>query len=115
MVVGHEENLEKTVFDSPETKGASMKALISPEEGWEGYVMRVLELEEAGYSPKHNHPWPHINYMIEGEGRLFMDGEEYEVKKGSYSYVPANTLHQFKNTGKGIFKFMCIVPEIGHK
>ena len=115
MIVSHEENVNTIIFDNPEANGASMKALVSPKEGWEGYVMRVLELEEDGYSPKHNHPWPHINYMLEGEGILFVDGEEHKVKKGSYAYVAANKLHQFKNTGKDVFKFICIVPEEGHK
>lgn len=115
MIVNHEDNVETVVFNSPDAKGASMKALISPKEGWEGYVMRVLELSEGGYSPKHSHPWPHINYMLEGEGILYIDGVENEVKKGSYAYIPENSLHQFKNAGKGVFKFMCIVPEEGHK
>lgn len=115
MIVSHEDKVEKIIFDNPEAKGASMKAIVSPAEGWEGHVMRVLELEEGGYSPKHNHPWPHINYMLEGEGVLFIDGEEHKVKKGSYAYVPAGKLHQFKNAGSGVFKFICIVPEEGHK
>lgn len=115
MIVSHEDNIEKVEFTSPETKGASMKALISPSEGWEGHVMRVVELSEGGYSPKHSHPWPHINYMLEGKGVLFLDGEEHEVKAGSYAYVPQDKLHQFKNAGEGVFKFICIVPEIGHK
>lgn len=115
MVVGHEDNMKEIKFDNPEAKGASMKALVSPTEGWEGYVMRVLEISEGGYSPRHIHPWPHINYMLEGEGILFIDGEEHEVKQGSYAYVPEGKLHQFKNTGQGVFKFICIVPEIGHQ
>ncbi|NBI07445.1 cupin domain-containing protein [Senegalia massiliensis] len=115
MIVSHEKNIEKVEFDNPEVKGASMKAIISPKEGWEGHVMRVMEVEEEGYTPKHSHPWPHINYMLEGKGILFIDGKEHEVEKGSYAYVPENKLHQFKNVGKGKFKFICIVPEKGHK
>ena len=115
MIVSHEENVESIIFNNPEANGASMKALISPNKGWEGYVMRVIELEEGGYSPKHNHPWPHINYILEGEGILVLDEEEHKVEKGSFAYVPADKLHQFNNAGKGIFKFICIVPEEGHK
>lgn len=113
-MVGHENTIEKVIFDNPEAKNASMKALISPEEGWEGNVMRVVELAEGGHSPKHIHSWPHINYMLEGEGILFIEGKEHPVKKGSYAYVPEGKKHQFKNTGKGVFKFICIVPEEGH-
>lgn len=115
MIVNHEDKIEGAVFNNPEAKGASMKALISPKEGWEGYVMRVLELTEGGYSPQHSHPWPHINYILGGQGVIFIDGVETPVKEGSYAYIPDNALHQFKNVGEGIFKFMCIVPEEGHK
>ena len=91
-----------------------MKVLISPQEGWEGYVMRVVEVEEGGYTPKHSHPWPHINYFIEGTGELMLDGKMNTVEAGSFAFVPNDTLHQFRNTGTDIFKFICIVPEKGH-
>lgn len=115
MIVGHEKNLEAKKVDHPQVKGAAMKVPISPEEGWDGYVMRIMELEEGGYTPRHSHPWPHINYMIEGEGILHIDGEDKEVSAGSYAYVPSDVIHQFQNRGKGKFRFMCIVPEEGHK
>lgn len=115
MVVGHFNQLEATQIMSPEAKNAAMKVLVSPKEGWEGYVMRVIELDPAGYSPKHQHDWPHINYIIEGEGTLLINDQINEIKAGSYAYVPANTLHQFSNIGDMPFKFICIVPEEGHK
>ncbi|MGO1368200.1 MAG: cupin domain-containing protein [Senegalia sp. (in: firmicutes)] len=115
MIINHEKNIKSKEFTSPEVKGASMKAIISPKEGWEGHVMRVMEIEEGGYTPKHSHDWPHINYMLEGKGTLLLDGKENEVEAGSYAYIPKNALHQFKNVGKGKFKFICIVPEEGHK
>ncbi|HHT50169.1 MAG TPA: cupin domain-containing protein [Eubacteriaceae bacterium] len=115
MVVGHKDNIEKVKFEGPAVKGATMKALISPQDGWEGYVMRYFELEVDGYSPRHTHPWPHINYIISGEGSLHLDGKDYDLRAGSYAYVPSDKLHQFSNTGRGEFKFICIVPEEGHK
>ncbi len=114
-MIGHLDQLESKVLTSSEVRDASMKVLVSPKEGWEGYVMRVLEVKEEGYTPKHQHPWPHINYVIEGDGELMIQGETQKIKAGSYAYIPGNTLHQFKNVGKGIFKFICIVPEEGHK
>lgn len=115
MVVGHLNQLEATQIMSSEAKNAAMKVLVSPKEGWEGHVMRVIELEPEGYSPKHQHDWPHINYIIEGEGTLLIDDQIIEIKAGSYAYVPANTRHQFSNVGNTPFKFICIVPEEGHK
>lgn len=115
MIVKHEDMIQYTKINNDATKGASIKALISPKEGWKGHVMRVLELEEGGYSPKHEHPWPHINYILEGEGYVYLNGEKTSVKAGSYAYIPAGELHQFVNTGNSTFKFICIVPEEGHK
>ncbi|PKL01391.1 MAG: cupin [Tenericutes bacterium HGW-Tenericutes-1] len=114
-MVGNIKQLESKVITSPEAKDASIQVLVSPNEGWDSHVMRVLEVKQEGYTPKHSHPWPHINYIIEGEGELMIDGEINKVNAGSYAYVPSDTLHQFRNVGKGVFKFICIVPKEGHK
>lgn len=115
MVVGNFNKLNANPIMSPEAKNAAMKVLVSPAEGWEGYVMRVVELEPEGYSPKHQHNWPHINYVIEGKGTIQIGDTLHPVEAGAYAYVPSNTLHQFSNTGGQTFKFICIVPEEGHK
>lgn len=115
MIVGNFNELLATEIMSPEAKHAAMKVLVSPNEGWEGYVMRVVELEPNGYSPKHAHDWPHINFIIEGTGTLLIGDVLHPLTSGSYAYVPENTLHQFSNAGDVAFKFICIVPERGHK
>lgn len=115
MVVGNIDQLISKEINSKEALHASMKVLVSPKEGWEGHVMRVLDVQKGGYTPKHSHNWPHINFIIEGEGELFIDGVAHKVYPGSYAYVPANALHQFKNVGDTVFTFMCIVPEFGHQ
>lgn len=114
MPVGHVKDLNVIKINHPSSFNSSMKALVSPTEGWEGYVMRVVEVGVEGFTPKHSHPWPHINYMIEGEGELMIDQQTHSVASGSYAFVPPNALHQFRNVGKGVFKFICIVPEEGH-
>jgi quercetin dioxygenase-like cupin family protein len=113
-MIGNETELRGIVLESPEVKNAVMRVLISPAEGWDDHVMRVIELDEDGYTPRHSHPWPHINYIIEGKGILHVEGEDTTVEAGSYAIVPPNNLHQFKNDGKGKFRFICIVPEKGH-
>jgi quercetin dioxygenase-like cupin family protein len=114
MIIGKEKDIPPIVMESPEVKDAAMKVLISPEEGWEGYVMRVVELGEGGYSPKHTHQWPHINYILEGTGTLQIDGKDNPIETGSYAYIPAGSLHQYKNKGNGRLRFICIVPKEGH-
>lgn len=45
MIVGNFNELIAKPITSPEAKNAAMKVLVSPNEGWEGHVMRVVELE----------------------------------------------------------------------
>lgn len=88
---------------------------VGPEQGWQGWVMRIFTIGPEGFTPRHSHPWPHINYIISGQGTLYLDGINYEVQPGSVAYVPDNLEHQFTNTGSGDFSFICIVPEEGDK
>ena len=115
MIVANEKEVAATTIESPEVNAAAIKALIGPDQGWGDHVLRVIELGDKGYSPAHAHPWPHINYMLEGEGVLIMEGKEHPVEAGSYAYVPAGTHHQFRNIGPGTFRFICIVPKEGHQ
>lgn len=114
-MLGNIDQLKGNPITNPEARNATMKVLVSPTDGWLDYVMRVIEIEPEGYTPKHSHPWPHINYVIEGHGELMMDGKINPVTAGAYAFIPGDTLHQFRNVGKTTFKFICIVPKEGHK
>lgn len=115
MIVSHLDKLKGLKLDGEELKNVVKKVLVSPNEGWDGYVMRVFELSKGGFSPRHSHPWPHINYMIKGKGILHLDGMDHEVEEGSFAFVPANKVHQFLQRGEENFAFICIVPEEGDK
>ncbi len=115
QLIKHINDLETKYITHPSAQDAYMKVLVGEHEGWDDYVMRVVEVKKNGYTPKHEHPWPHINFMIEGEGEVLNNGEYVPVKVGSFAYIEANTLHQFRNTGEEIFKFICIVPKEGHQ
>lgn len=114
MIVDNINSVEGKTVNSPKAKGALMKVLVGPSEGWEDYVMRELEVEVDGYTPKHSHPWPHINYIISGRGELLIGERVNPITEGSFAYVPSNELHQFKNVGNEVLKFICIVPKEGH-
>lgn len=40
-----------------------------------------------------------LYYVVSGEGRLVMDGEEFRVSKGMTVYIPAGVTHQSFNDG----------------
>lgn len=115
MIVGNIKDLTGIPIQSNEVKGALKKVLVSPKEGWEGWSMRLFTLEAGGYTPRHTHPWPHINFIASGKGILHLDSQDYEISEGSFAYVPGGKLHQFMNNSGEDISFICIVPKEGDK
>jgi quercetin dioxygenase-like cupin family protein len=91
--------------------GASIRWLIDAEhDGAPVYALRMIELQPGGHSPQHTHPFEHENFVVEGEGRVFIAGKWHDLKPGDVVFVPADVLHQYENTGTGVFKFLCGIP-----
>ena len=111
MTIGHIDQLAGAALAGDDLRAVVKKILVSPADGWSDHVMRVFELGPGGYTPRHAHDWFHVNYVIDGEGSLFLEGIEHPVVAGSYAFVPAGAEHQFRNTGDRTFRFICIVPE----
>ncbi|HHX49843.1 MAG TPA: cupin domain-containing protein [Clostridia bacterium] len=113
MIVSHLKEVAGQELKGDNLSQVVKKVLVSPKEGWDGWVMRLFELGEKGYTPRHKHPWPHINYVSEGKGVLHLEGVDHPITEGSFAFVPSDVLHQFQNTGEGKLSFICIVPEEG--
>jgi len=113
MYVSSISRIKDLEVKAPGASQVLKKVLVGPKEGWDGWVMRLFTLKPGGHTPKHTHPWPHINYVTQGKGTLFAGGRENAVEAGSVAYVPADIEHQFINSGQEDFAFICIVPEEG--
>ncbi|GBF35075.1 hypothetical protein DCCM_4198 [Desulfocucumis palustris] len=115
MFVGNVRNINELEIKAPGVVNAFKKTLIGPGEGWEGWVMRLFTLKDKGNTPRHAHPWPHINYVLSGKGILYLEGDEHALTEGSVAYVPSGAGHQFICTGDEDLVFICIVPQEGDK
>jgi quercetin dioxygenase-like cupin family protein len=115
MFIGDVEQTSAIKVSNPEAFKATMKVLIGPGEGWDSHVMRLFELEAGGFTPKHSHPWPHINLVFEGTGTLFSHGEDKPIHRGTTAFIAPDDMHQFKNNSDSKLVFLCIVPKEGHK
>ncbi len=94
-----------------EAPGTVIRWLIDDEhDGAPYYALRMLEIEPGGNSPHHSHPFEHENYVVEGKGRVFFDGEWHDLKAGDVVFMPPNTVHQYANAGETVFKFLCGIP-----
>ena len=89
------------------------RVLVSPENGWDGWVMRLFDVGPGGHTPRHSHDWPHINFVASGTGVLFLDGAQHQLGPGSYAFVPGGREHQFSAADDASLSFVCIVPSEG--
>jgi len=107
----------KTIDDVPanpvDMEGAEnvrMRLLLSEEDGAPNFRMRLFEVEKGGCSPYHIHDYEHEVLVLEGIGELIAKDKRYPLHSGSVAMVLPNEEHQFKNTGNGVFKFICLIP-----
>jgi mannose-6-phosphate isomerase-like protein (cupin superfamily) len=50
-----------------------------------------------------------VYYLIEGQGRMFLDGEAADVRAGCAVYIPPGSRQHIENTGPGQLVFLCLV------
>ena len=115
MFVSHVDNVKKVPMDMPGAEKVVKQVLIGANEGWDNHVMRLFTVEKNGHTPRHTHPYPHINFVVSGSGILHVNGKDYEIRQGSIAYVPSNVIHQYTNSSDDDLVIICIVPKEGEK
>jgi quercetin dioxygenase-like cupin family protein len=104
--------IEKTVPNMQGAKGVIKQVPLAKADGVPLFSFRVFTIEPGGQTPFHQHPFEHMNYIMEGSGALVSKERENEVKKGDFALVLPGEMHQFKNTSKDQdLVFICGVPK----
>jgi quercetin dioxygenase-like cupin family protein len=68
-------------------------------------ITAIAELSVGGTAPRHLHTGEEIGYVISGTGMVEMEGAAPRVlKAGDSFFVPPNTPHLVRNTGKITWK-----------
>ena len=80
-VVGKAADVAAVPMAGDGIEGVVKRVLVSPEQGWDGWVMRLFDVDLGGHTPKHMHDWPHINFVASGHGVLLLDGERKQDVK----------------------------------
>lgn len=115
VYVQNVKDIDRFAVSAPGVANVLKQTLVGPGQGWQGWVMRVFTVGAEGHTPRHSHAWPHIVYVLEGTGTLFLGGREHEVGAGHVAFIPPEAEHQFENRSGENFRFICIVPEEGDK
>ena len=106
------ENVEKQKVNMEGAEKAWKQMPLSSSDGAPVYSYRVFTVEVGGFTPYHQHPYEHMNYIIEGEGALVNEkGVETPLKAGDFALVNPDEKHQYRNKGDQAFKMICGVPK----
>ena len=95
----------------PALDGVTMRVVIGPDEGAPHFNMRVFEVQPGYASPHHSHWWEHEVFVLSGQGVVRTGEGEIPISHGGTVFVPGGEMHQFRNTGEGVLRFICLVPQ----
>lgn len=104
------DEIESAVPAMDGLKDVKMKMLVGETDGARNFYMREFQVSSGGYTPRHSHDYEHEIYILEGRGEVECDGETRNIKANDVFLVPANSLHQFRNTSSSDLRFICLVP-----
>lgn len=110
MKVNHFTDAPSQAVEMPGATGCTVRWLLGPQEGAPNFSLRRFEVEPGGFTPKHQHPYEHEVFVLEGTGVVLEGDIEHPLVPGGVIYVAPNDLHQFKNTGTTPLKFLCMIP-----
>ncbi len=97
----------------PGAKGVTMRLMVGRDDGAPNFAMRQFEVQPGGHTPHHQHNYEHEVLILGGHGEVTggVTGQDVRpIAAGDVVYMPANELHQFRNTGDEPLRFMCMVP-----
>lgn len=94
-----------------EAPGTSIRWLIDDDhDGAPVYALRMIEVAPGGHTPRHSHPYEHENFIVAGEGRVWINGGWQAFEPGDVIFVPGGMEHTYENTGDTTLKFLCGIP-----
>ena len=59
----------------------------------------------------HRHEGEEIFFILEGEGEVKIEDEEFKVGPMTAIYIPSNLLHGIENAGEKVLKYLVIVAK----
>jgi len=112
MKIVNLKKVEKNPVAMEGAQGAFKQVPISRNDGSPTFSYRVFTIEPGGFTPYHNHPSEHLNYVIEGEGYLVNEkGDHQPINQGDFILVKPDEKHQYRNrSDQKNFVMICGVP-----
>ena len=96
----------------PVGEGITIRWVIGQPEEAPNFVMRVIEFAPGAVFARHQHPYEHEIFVLEGEGVAEEPEGEVPMRPGVALYVPPDESHGYRNTGTGVLRFICVIPHL---
>jgi quercetin dioxygenase-like cupin family protein len=84
--------------------------LISEADGAPNFELRKYVVEPGVEVGKHRNAIEHEQYVLAGEYTLGIGDEEYRVSTGYSAFIPAGTVHWYRNDTEAPATYLCVVP-----
>jgi quercetin dioxygenase-like cupin family protein len=84
--------------------------VINDSDGAPHFAMRVFDVQPGRSTPYHSHWWEHEVFVLEGKGVAVSAQGEAPIAPGTVLLVDGDEMHQFRNTGDQVLRFICLIP-----
>ena len=96
--------------DVTAAEGLRKGVLVGEDHGAPNLAIRRFTLAPGGEVPRHTNEVEHEQYVLAGEYTVGIEDEEHEVSAGDALFIPAGTVHWYRNEGDEEGAFICAVP-----
>ena len=110
MKVKRTDEVDQSPVTMEGAAGCRVRWLVGEQDRAPNFAMREFELDPGGHTPRHFHPYEHEIYVLQGEGAIVDSDQERPLRPGDVVYVAPDDVHQFRNTGRGPFRMLCLIP-----
>lgn len=90
--------------------GMQKGVLVDDADGAPNFAIRRFTLAPGASVPPHTNEVEHEQYVLDGEYVVGIGEEEYTVSAGDSLFIPAGTVHWYRNEGDTTGAFLCAVP-----
>ncbi len=76
------------------------------------YIAQAWLQPRLSYHPHAHDDHEEVYYIMEGEGEIRINDEVESVRDGDIIYIGPNQIHEIRNTGDKMIKFLAIAAEV---
>lgn len=109
MIIKKVDTVSQQIIDAGGVKGVTKQVLLGAGDGAPNFTMRRFIVAPGGFTFFHSHDFEHEVYILQGKGAVLEGEKQIPVSRDTAVFVPANEVHQFKNTGNDDLIFLCLV------